>query len=51
MQNGGAMVVGAHNVFPSCSWFCFCVGNINHHHGATVVGGHTSLSYLLSGFM
>jgi hypothetical protein len=39
-QNGGAMVVSAHYFFPSYSWFHFCVGRIDHHCGATIVGGH-----------
>jgi hypothetical protein len=42
--NGGVMVVSAHYFFHSLSWFCFYVGNINHHHGVTIVGGHIFLS-------
>jgi hypothetical protein len=34
------MVVGVHYFFPSYSWFHFCVGNVDHHCGATIVCGH-----------
>jgi hypothetical protein len=50
-QNGGAMVVSAHYFFPSFSWFCFCVGNTNHHHGVAIIGGHNFLSCLSFSFV
>jgi hypothetical protein len=39
-------MVVAHNFFPSWSWFHFCVGSVNHHHGVAIVGGHTIFDHV-----